>query len=94
LAIPDRIFRWATIGLSPDELGNTTSPFLDWTLITAHAASDNGRSEAPVLVSASRAVRSAKPSQVQHFATASVGQNRQPRGIPTSPDHPLRQVAR
>ena len=57
LAILNHIFRYPTIGFSPDRLVNTTSPFLGWALITAQAASDKGRSDAPVLVSASRAVR-------------------------------------
>ena len=41
-------------------LANTTSLILGWALITVPAGSDKGRSDAPVLVSASRAVRRAR----------------------------------
>jgi hypothetical protein len=55
-----------------------------WLGADAQAASDKGRSDAPVLVSASRAVLSRqidfRPAQAEHLATAPVGHDRQPRG--------------
>jgi hypothetical protein len=57
LAILNHIFRYPTFGFSPDRLANTTPSLLCWDWITMHASSDRGRSDAPVLVSVSRAVR-------------------------------------
>jgi hypothetical protein len=57
LAMLDHIFRYPTIGFSPDRLGNTGSLIGGCEPITARAARDKARSDAPVLVSACRAVR-------------------------------------
>ena len=65
----------------PDRLANTTSPILGWDWITVQASSDKGRSDAPVLVSASRAVRRGR----------SISDHRRPSTSPRR--HPVRIIS-
>ena len=84
LAILNHIFRYPTIGVSPDRLANTTSPILGCDWITAQAAFRQGTERCAGLgigqpCSSSRQI-DFRPSQAQHFTASPSRQDHQPCG--------------